>query len=149
MNVGYPFTSESISLINRISSAYLGQFSDERLYGKLGEMPITHILWYHADQMTDYGGSLDAALDQYPILDKNWGNDIIKDEAEGMAVDFENKIYLACLVVNAHLALEGNTDNIWQEVILAKVFEEFKLDRANMEKKIKDMYQDAIGSAES
>jgi hypothetical protein len=113
-------------------------------------IPLVAAMWVAADLGMDWGGESDGIYEEdgdYPEVAKEWNaqlgynketlrfdpkpenktlDDAIADAA-GIAIELENKLYLACVVANALKALEGSVVNVWEK--LAFINDEFANER--------------------
>lgn len=120
-------------------------------------------LWAAADLNTDWGGESEGVYEEqgdYPTVAKAWSlstgwdlatvrgtrpmpepyqaaEDAISD-AVGVCVEFENKLWLACCVVNAISALEGGRQSTWDSPLVA-INVEFQRERNATHEKAKEI----------
>jgi hypothetical protein len=155
----YSFDNEAMSFINRVYNAILNKAAgtDWAYKGEYvaKEMRLCSILWFEADRIQDWGAETDAVMDAYPKLAEAWhemmrqmreedaGTNDNVGEAENVACDFENKLHLACCVVNALDALEGGgalvDETSWGEESLKAINKEFEADRERIARRINDI----------
>jgi len=117
----------------------MGSFNEAYGYKNF---PLLAAMWTASDLQTDWGAEADGLSEQYPILDAAYNRMPLHDkwtdetkqtaeaahyEAEAIAIEFENKLFLACNVANAINALEGGIASAWDK--LAFINLEFKNDR--------------------
>jgi hypothetical protein len=124
-------------------------------------------LWSAADMNADWGGESEMCYEEngdYPVVAKAWnistGWDLPKGEmpepyrmaedaisdAVAVCVEFENKLWLACLVANAIEVLEGGLRNTWGD-LLPEVNLEFESERKRTHEAAKEIlspWQDGL-----
>lgn len=117
-------------------------------------------LWHQADLGTDWNGEADSVINEYKLLGKAWEKssftlkpkgispefsrdiDACVEQAMSVAIEFENKLWLAMVVSNALEALEGGIRSFWTtEGLLDEMNEEFKADRNNVEDEIRQILE--------
>jgi len=138
----FPFTNESVAMVNRVEGAAF-----KRTLREYGRSPIQlmGVLWLQVDlHVSDNDDSFDHVLDEYEILKQKW--DEIReteranadfDKSVAIAVEFEEKLWMAIAVVNAMEALEGGAGNIWaSDELQQRVKDEFASERAEVNRRI-------------
>lgn len=160
----YAFTDESISLINRVYNA-VTSFVSTMYQTPTTPTVLLGTMWMESDRMADWQGEGDVLSDNTVLVEaqnytakyvqknrdainSNEGyeyneyvamSDILTD-AEGVVIEFENKLWLACNVVNAVCGIESNAINLWtSEEALGKVNDEFAKDRDNINAKANEI----------
>jgi hypothetical protein len=158
----YYFDNEAVSLVNRVldiaartsvtGTTYGEPEEQERAYSyKYGfeNYPLLAAMWYQVEVKMDWGGESDAIDDAYPELKKaghkvaHLGNPVMSPaevayyDAEGLALDFENKLLLAVYVAGAIRNLETDTRNIWD--LYGKILDETEPERDKIKTKINNL----------
>lgn len=150
----YGYDNTAVSFVNRAWNVVRGRSDDEAVdefYATPGVETLAAALWFEADKLADWSAEWDAVMDTYaPLLDhlpENGKPDAqaqierLHDEMVSKAADLENKIFLATIVVNALLAVEGDPKNLWSdEELTGKVMAEFDRERNEVKGAIEHRY---------
>lgn len=143
----YWFDNQSVSLVNRVVSA---AFEVPLAEYAAHSVAMIGTFWLYADMNTDWGGDTDHVEYQYAVMKKayevSYDNHFSDDEherrrrnAEAIAVEFENKLWLAMIVTNMIEAMEGGARNIWAtDGLIERIDKEFATDRARIEAKLEE-----------
>lgn len=125
-------------------------------------LPLMAMLWVQADLDTDWGGDSEGVYEkngEWPWVANAWYStidaerkgtfpanademeyeDIIQD-AFGLIVELENKIWLAVLVANAIRALEGDTRNAFDAY--PEILAEFAKERDSVKQTTREWFSD-------
>ena len=154
----YPFDSESILVLNRVHAAANGL--DRRSYD-IKVHPLAAQLWVTAETQNDFSAEQDVVLemneyarmlDAWNIVNKPFGQGQFRtteqqtqaeacyEQAMNVILELENRLWIACCVTNAMVALEGSPANIWAAPhMLNAVTREFLPDRKKVAQEARDI----------
>lgn len=158
----YGYGQAEISIVNRTYNA-IGGHSEK--YDPKGVHSLIAGMWFEADRQVDWSAEMNFVLDTYEPLKEAWeltiqfpseatsdkkmsgyeqhAENVLHDAIE-IASNFEDRLFLAMLVVNAIYELEGRGHhNCFDIDGLSKLKDEFKKDRQEVHNRIIDKLRTA------